>query len=156
MDLMYYGRAVRTHWIIFLLGVLVCTAAAAALAWTRTEIYEAQSQFFVSPSGKPTDLSDTYQGGLFTEQRVQSYARIMSSPLLAQSVITQLGLSEGVQDIQDTIDASVPVDSVLINVKVRDESPAGPRRSQMRSPTSSPDCPHAGKTAVAARNRQSR
>ncbi len=124
MDLMYYARAVRTHWIIFLLGVLVCTGAAAALAWTRTEIYEAQSQFFVSPSGKPTDLSDTYQGGLFTEQRVQSYARIMSSPLLAQSVIRQLGLSEGVQDVQDTIDASVPIDSVVINVTVQDESPA--------------------------------
>jgi succinoglycan biosynthesis transport protein ExoP len=123
MDLKQYVRVLRAHWALIVLGVLVCTGAAAVLAWTRTPIYEAQTQLFVSTSDAPTDLSQAYQGGLFAQQRVQSYAKIVSSPPVAQAVIKQLGLTRGVQDIQEEIRASVPVDSVLIDVAVRDESP---------------------------------
>ena len=123
MDLNQYVRVLRAHWALIVLGVLVCTGAAAALAWTRTPIYEARTQLFVSTRDAPADPTQAYQGGLFAQQRVQSYARIVSSPPVAEAVIEQLGLNRSVQEIQEEIRASVPVDSVLIDLEVRDESP---------------------------------
>lgn len=108
---------------LVVLGVLVCTAAAGVLAWSRTPVYAAETQLFVSTSGVPADLSQTYQGGLFSQQRVRSYAKVMSSAAVAQAVIKDLRLSQSVEDVQGKIRASVPTDSVLINVTVRDRSP---------------------------------
>jgi succinoglycan biosynthesis transport protein ExoP len=123
MDLKGYLRVLRAHWMLVVISVLVCMAAAGGLAWTRTSIYAAKTQMFVSTSGVPADLSQTYQGGLFSQQRVRSYAKVMSSATVAQAVIDELHLSESVQDVQGKIRASVPTDSVLIDVTVKDESP---------------------------------
>jgi succinoglycan biosynthesis transport protein ExoP len=123
MDLNQYARVLRTHWLLIVLSVLACMGAAAALAWTRTPMYAAQAQLFVSTSGGPTDLSQTYQGGLYVQQRVQSYARIVSSPPVARAVIDQLRLTETVPQLQAKVDASVPKDTVLINVTTEDRSP---------------------------------
>src|SRR5919204_2905816 len=123
MDLNQYARVLRTHWVLMVLSVLACTGAAAWLAWTRTPTYAAQAQLFVSTSGGPIDLSQTYQGGLFAQQRVQSYARIVASPPVAQAVIKQLGLKETVPQLQARIDASVPTDTVLIDITAKDHSP---------------------------------
>src|SRR3954454_2536506 len=123
MDLKQYLRVFRAHWRLILVSVLICTGAAAAYAWTRTAIYEAGTQLFVSNRGVSADLSQAYAGGLFTQERVQSYSQIVSSPLVAQAVIKELGLRKTVQELQDEIRGSVPTGSVLIDVKVRDQSP---------------------------------
>jgi polysaccharide biosynthesis transport protein len=123
MDLHQYARVLRTHWVLIALSVLACMLAAAALAWTRTPVYAAQSQLFVSTTGGPIDPSQTYQGGLFAQQRVQSYARIVASPSVAQAVIKQLGLKETVPQLQAKIGASVPADTVLIDITAKDQSP---------------------------------
>jgi polysaccharide biosynthesis transport protein len=122
MDLHQYARVLRRHWVLIALGVLVCTGPAAWLAWTRTPIYAARAQLFVSSSGGPTDLSQAYQGGLFVQQRVQSYAQIVSSPPVAEAVIKQLGLTESVPQLQAKIHASVPMNTVLIDVTAEDRS----------------------------------
>jgi succinoglycan biosynthesis transport protein ExoP len=123
MDLQQYVRVLRAHWLLIGASVFVCTVAAALLAWTRTPIYAAGTQLFVSAPGVPADLGQTYQGGLFSQQRVLSYAQIVSSPAVAQAVIRQLGLSESVEELQGKIRASVPKDTVLIDVTVKDRSP---------------------------------
>jgi capsular exopolysaccharide synthesis family protein len=123
MDLNQYARVLRAHWLLIIFSILACTLAAGWLAWTRTPIYAAQTQLFVSTSGSTTDPIQTYQGGLFAQQRVGSYARIVASPAVAEAVIRQLGLRESVQQLQAKIHASVPTDTVLINVTARDASP---------------------------------
>jgi succinoglycan biosynthesis transport protein ExoP len=123
LDLKQYVRVLRAHWLLLVLSVLVCTGAAAALAWTRTPSYAAQTQMFVSAGGGRTDLNQTYLGGLFSQQRIRSYADIVQSPAVAQAVIRELRLSKSVQGVQDAISASVPTDTVLLNVKVTDRSP---------------------------------
>jgi succinoglycan biosynthesis transport protein ExoP len=123
MSLQQYVRVLRAHWLLIVVSVLVCTVAAGLLAWTRPAIYAARTQLFVSTPGVPADLSQTYQGGLFSQQRVLSYAQIVSSPAVAEAVITQLSLPENVRQLQGKIRASVPTDTVLINVTVRDRSP---------------------------------
>jgi polysaccharide biosynthesis transport protein len=122
MDLRQYFRLLHAHWAVIAASVVICTAAAAALAWTRTPIYTASTQLFVSTGGA-SEPGQAYQVGLFTQQRVRSYAQIVSSPPVTQAVIQELGLRERTPELQSRIRASVPTDTVLIDVTVKDGSP---------------------------------
>jgi capsular exopolysaccharide synthesis family protein len=106
------------------IGVVACTAIAATLALTKEPAYEAGTQFFVSTSGAGKDVGDAYRGELFSQQRVASYAEIVSSTELLRAVARQLRLPGGMRELQGNLRASVPPDTVLIDVTARDESPA--------------------------------
>jgi tyrosine-protein kinase len=123
MDLRDFVRVLRARWPLVLYSVLVCGVAAGVLAWGRTPIYEAKTQLFVSTGGLPADLSETYQGGLFSQQRVRSYAQIVNSPAVTSRVIERLDLETTPDELGEAVDAEAPVDTVLINVTVRDPSP---------------------------------
>jgi succinoglycan biosynthesis transport protein ExoP len=125
MDLKQYARLLRAHWVLILGTMVACNAAAAVLAWTREPVYTAQTQLFVSTAGPRSDSSpsETYQGGLFSQARVTSYANVVSSPSVVQAVIKQLGIDRSVQDVQSKLSASVPEGTVLIDVTVTDRSP---------------------------------
>lgn len=113
-----------------LVAVVVGTAAAAAYAWTREPVYAAHAQLFVSTPVAPSDLtpSEIYQGGLASQTRAESYARIASSPPVAEGVIDRLGLSRSPQSLQSAISASVPEGTVLIDLTVDGSTP---REAQM-------------------------
>jgi succinoglycan biosynthesis transport protein ExoP len=123
MELNQYVALLRAHWLLVLVTVGACLVGAGLLAWTRTPTYAAQTQSFLSTSGPGADPSQTYQGGLFAQQRVQSYAPIVSSPAVTKAVIEQLGLHESVRQLQAQIQASVPTDTVLLDITVKDHSP---------------------------------
>jgi succinoglycan biosynthesis transport protein ExoP len=122
MDLRQYARVLRRQWVIIALSVIVCTVLAGVLAWERTPTYSAQSQLFVS-TRVPAGLSEIYAGSLFAEQRIASYAEIVSSRPVVSAVIKQLNLPDTVAGLQREIHASVPPGTVLINVTVEDSSP---------------------------------
>ena len=58
MDLRQYTRTLRAHWLMIVVAVIVCTAAAGALAETRTPTYEAQTSVFVSTTGGSPDVGE--------------------------------------------------------------------------------------------------
>jgi succinoglycan biosynthesis transport protein ExoP len=118
-----YVDVLRAHWLLVVSSILVCTAGAAALAWTATPIYAAKTQLFVSPANLSRELGQSYEGGLYAQQRARTYVEIISGERGAQAVIEQLGLADTVDTVQKKIHASVPPNSVLINVTVRDRSP---------------------------------
>jgi succinoglycan biosynthesis transport protein ExoP len=124
MEIEQYVRMLRAHWVLIVAAVAVCTAAAGAYAWTREPVYAAHTQLFVSAKAA-ADLTpaEVYQGGLASQSRAESYARIVSSPPVAEAVIQELGLSESTQHVQSAITATVPAGTVLIDVTVEDESP---------------------------------
>ena len=125
MDLKQYARVLLAHWALIVATVVVCTVAAAAIAWTREPVYRTHTQLFVATTGSASDMSpsETYQGGLFSQQRVTSYANIVSSPRVAEAIVAELDLSRSVQQVQAAIQASVPEGTVLIDVTVTDSSP---------------------------------
>ena len=127
LELRQWARVLRGRWRIILPTVVLCAAIAAAYAWTRTPLYEADTQMFISTVGSTNDLSQTYQGGLFAQQRVLSYTGIVSSPPVLQSVINALSLPETVSSLQKKVSATVPQGTVLLDVAVQDNSP---RRAQ--------------------------
>jgi succinoglycan biosynthesis transport protein ExoP len=109
---------------LFIVGCVVAgTGIAAALAWTLAPTYTAHTQLFISASGGGSDASAAYQGGLFSEGRALSYIQIASSPPVLDAVIDQLHLDESRQQLREQIQASVPVNTVVLDVAVQNRSP---------------------------------
>ena len=125
MDLKRYARVLGANAALILAAVGLCTAGAVLIAWHRQPHYEAHSQLFVSTVSSPSKRSpsETYQGGLFSQQRVESYANVVASPPVVRAVIRQLHLPLSIADVQSRIRASVVNGTVLIDVTVRDSSP---------------------------------
>src|SRR4029450_3566565 len=76
MELRDYLRAVRKRWWL-VAGSIVVALGAAALGTTLTPPkYSASVTFFVGTQTK--GVSDAYQGSLFSQQRIKSYADLLS------------------------------------------------------------------------------
>jgi capsular polysaccharide biosynthesis protein len=117
-----YLQILRRHWPIVISIPVVCVAAGAAIAWTRTPAYTASTQLFVSASAPSGNPAQSYDGGLFAQQRVLSYISIVSSPSVVQDALSSLGYHDSVPQVQREISASVPTGTVLLNVSVTDHS----------------------------------
>lgn len=127
MELRDYLRVLRKRWkVVALLTLLVLGAATARTLWT-TPTYQSSTQLFVSTQGGG-DTSQLLQGSTFTQQRVKSYADIVTSPRVLDPVIQQLGLTITPGDLAKSITAEAPLDTVLINVAVVDKSPEQAQR----------------------------
>jgi polysaccharide biosynthesis transport protein len=122
MELNQYFRVLRAHWLLILAAVVICTGAAAALAWTRTAVYAAETQLFVS-TRPSSDQSELYAGALFTQQRMRSYAELVSGERVTAAVIKRLGLPYTVEELQPRIQAAVRPNTVLLDIMVEDASP---------------------------------
>lgn len=123
VELQGYIRVLRKRWQFVALLTLLAVAGAAAASLLATPQYEARTQLFVSTQAEGS-TSDLLQGSSFTQQRVKSYADVVTSPRVLQPVIDELGLETTSDELAATVTAEVPLDTVLINVSVRNESPA--------------------------------
>jgi polysaccharide biosynthesis transport protein len=117
-----YLAMLRKRWMSVLVITMVAVAAAATVTLLATPTYEAKSQVFVSVSTGGT-TSDLLQGSNFTQNRVKSYADMVTSPRVLIPVIKQLGLPTTPDQLAKSITADAPLDTVLINVTVTDVSP---------------------------------
>jgi capsular exopolysaccharide synthesis family protein len=70
------------------------------------------------------DISALAQGSNFTQQRVKSYAQLISAEGTLAPVIQELHLKTTPVELAKEIKATVPVDTVIIDVTVKDQSPA--------------------------------
>jgi succinoglycan biosynthesis transport protein ExoP len=113
---------VRSRWVSILLITAVVFAGAMAMTLLATKTYQAKSQVFVSSSNgnSPNDL---LQGSSFTQNRVKSYADLVTSPSVLLPVIQKLGLATTPNALAQRISAESPLDTVLIDVTVTDPSP---------------------------------
>jgi capsular exopolysaccharide synthesis family protein len=118
-----YLRTIRRHWSLVVLVFGLVGVAAAGYTLSRSPTYSASTRLFVSVRTDDTSVTDLTQGGTFTQQRVKSYANLLTSPSLMQQVIRQLGLTYTPADLAEHVAASNPPDSVLLEIKVRDRDP---------------------------------
>jgi succinoglycan biosynthesis transport protein ExoP len=124
VDLHDYVRVLRKRWRLIAICLLAAIGAAAAFSWTATPRYEAKTQLFVAANDTSGGLSNLAQGGQFTQQRVQSYADIVNSPEVTDAIADRLQVGLSGKDIAREISASAPLNTVLVNVSVRDRYPA--------------------------------
>jgi polysaccharide biosynthesis transport protein len=123
MTVTQYLRIIRAHWLIVLLATALGAIGAMTVALLQTPVYSATAELFVSTGGNNSDINTLIQGSSFTQQRVKSYADVVTSPRVLQPVIDGLHLPyTRVSDLGRHVTASSPIDTVLLDVKVTDTS----------------------------------
>lgn len=124
MELRDFLRVLRRRWRIVVALVVLSTTTAVTLTALSTRVYQADAQVFVSlqDSGGGT-TSGAYQGNLFSQERVKSYAKIANSPKVTGAVVDQLDLDLTPAQVASKITATAPADTVLVDLVVRDPSP---------------------------------
>jgi polysaccharide biosynthesis transport protein len=123
MDLKDFYRLVLRNLLLVLLSTVIGISIAGGITYFTTPKYEAKIQLFVSTPSSAVDISALVQGSSFSQQRVKSYAQIIPSSKTLIPVIEKLGLDTTPEKLAKRIKASAPLDTVLINVTVQDESP---------------------------------
>ncbi len=92
MELRDYLRIIRRRWMLIVTTFLLVVIAAAAVTFQTTPQYQSSTDLFVSTSAN--DVSEAYQGGTFSAQRVSSYADVATSVATASMVGGELGIDE--------------------------------------------------------------
>src|SRR4051812_24926059 len=105
MDLRDYLRAIRKRWWMVVGAVGVAVAVAVGVTALTPPTYAASVTFFVKSGG--TQVSDAYQGNLFSQQRVKSYVDVLTSNRLAQAIVTKHNPGVSADTVQAGITAQV-------------------------------------------------
>lgn len=121
MELRDYLRIARRRWRIIVGCTVVAVAIAALVTWRTTPEYTSSARLFVSTT--QSNSSEAYQGSLFSEQRVASYASLVSQRELADRVIDRLGLRMSPEELTNRVTAKVVPETVLLEISVTDPSP---------------------------------
>lgn len=127
MELRDYLRILRRRWLLIVTVILLVVGGAAAWTFTSTPIYQSTARLFVSTAASDTGDSAgaAYQGGLFSQQRVTSYAdQVSKSQTLAEAVIDDLDLRLSTGEVLGAVTATVVPETVNIDLSVRDADPA--------------------------------
>ena len=118
MDLLRQLRHVRRHWWVALVTVMVALGVSAFLTVRAQPRYVASVTFFVTTPNP--GVTDAYQGGLFLQQRVKSYADLLSSDRLAQSVVAETPVGLTADEVQRRVSTSTETGTVLLRASVTD------------------------------------
>ncbi|MDQ1538121.1 MAG: tyrosine-protein kinase, partial [Actinomycetota bacterium] len=122
MELKDYIRVIRKRWQIIVAVMLVVMVGTALATAISPKVYEAQTRLFVSTQGGG-GVNDLVSGSNFTQQRVKSYADVITTPNVLDPVIRILHLNTTAAKLADEITATVPLDTVLIEVAVTNSDP---------------------------------
>lgn len=122
MDLQTYLRILRKHWRMVPLLTLAMVAVAAGVTYLMPKSYESQLQFFVS-TVDTSDNSQLAQGSNFLQQRVKSYSQLLTAPVVLEPVAKRVGLKTAAAELANDVTATIPTDTVLIDVTVRSGDP---------------------------------
>ena len=124
VDLRDYTGVLRKRWITFLAVVAACLGIAVLTLVRATPTYQASVKFFVSTPASTGDSQQAYTGGLFSQQRVKSYADLLQGPKIAELVAEQPGIDLTADQVQATLGAQAIPDTVLLVATVTDTDPA--------------------------------
>lgn len=127
MEVIEYLRMLGRRW-GWVTGFTVL-GVAAAVAWVLTapKIYSATAEMFVgsvvSTPGTGESSAATQSASQFTLARMPSYAALVDSPIVARDVLDQLKLPLNVNQFASHVSASVPPQTVLLQVTATDRDP---------------------------------
>lgn len=126
MDVRDCLRAVRRRWWLVLAAVAAALGIAAGMTAIAVPQYATSVTFFVTTPSR--GVTDSYQGGLFSKQRVRSYADLLVGNKIAAAVAAEDGVGLSAAEIQSRVSARGVPDTVLLVATVTDESPARSER----------------------------
>ncbi len=119
MELSDYIRTLRKNWVIILVLTVVGLGASGGYSLSRTSIYESTSTVFVSTQAGST-AAELQQGSSFTQARINTYVGLITTPVVLNPVIAELGVAESADRLASQIKASAALNSTLITITVSD------------------------------------
>lgn len=122
MDLSEYVSAWKKRWLTIVVTSLLVVAAVTGGSFLLPPRYEATSELLVSAQGS-TSLSDMSQGVSFTERQLQSYKELVTSAVILDPVIAELGLTEDAEELAKDVSATVPPNTFLLQITADHSDP---------------------------------
>ncbi|GAA1059359.1 polysaccharide biosynthesis tyrosine autokinase [Agromyces bracchium] len=124
MELRDYVRILHRNWVLILACTLLGVAAAAAYSLVVTPKYVATTELYVSVrAGDSAATGDLVQGTNFARQAVTSYVDVVDSAIVLDRVVEELGLEATSGELSASVEASSPLNTVLIDIAVTDSDP---------------------------------
>ena len=121
MEPIEYLRTVTRRWLLIVITGLLGAAAAWGYAATIPAEYQATNSVFVT-SDRGETTSELLQTSTFTQNLVQSYAQLATTPTVLDPVISRLGLNISSQALATRVTAVTPLNTVFINITVTSRS----------------------------------
>jgi capsular exopolysaccharide synthesis family protein len=118
----YWNLVLKNLSLVLILAFIGATVGL-LVSFSSPKIYRTGSQIFISTPTPTIDIGSLQQGSSFAQQRVISYARVISGPATLVPVIQELGLKMSASELAQKISSSAPLGTVLINIQVTDASP---------------------------------
>ncbi|MFI1076052.1 polysaccharide biosynthesis tyrosine autokinase [Streptomyces puniciscabiei] len=123
MDLRGYLKVLARRWPSILISLVLGIGGGLAAIAVSTPVYAARTQLFVA-TRSGVDTAELNQGQSFSQARVQSYAAIVATRQVTEPVVRELRLKTTPEQLASRISAEAPINTVLINITVRDRVPS--------------------------------
>jgi capsular exopolysaccharide synthesis family protein len=120
MSFQDYVRIARKRWWMLLTAVGLSLGIAILVTLQTVALYATSVTFFITTPN--TGVSDAYQGGLFSQQRVRSYQDLLTSDQLALLVAQDRSLGLTPAEVRERITAEALPETVLLRATVTDAS----------------------------------
>lgn len=121
MDLRDYLRVLRRHWLLISLAFVAAVAVSGLVTSRMVPEFASSSRIFISTNNSSSDQA--YQNGLFSTQRVASYADLVTGKDMAADVIADLGLDMDPTTLSQRVTAQAVPETVLLTITVTDPDP---------------------------------
>jgi capsular exopolysaccharide synthesis family protein len=115
-------RILRRSWIIVVAATLAGLMAAGMASMLSKPTYTSETQLFVAIQNSGS-VQEMQQGNTFSQSRVQSYVKTVTTPVVLDPVISSLGLTTTPAALASNVRANTDLNTVLINISVNDTSP---------------------------------
>jgi capsular exopolysaccharide synthesis family protein len=126
MNLRDLVRVLRTRWLTIAAISLTTIIGSILITLTTTPLYQSSTRLFVSTT-VGASASDLYNANRLSQERVLSYAELLKGTTLAQRTVDKLQLDMTAVELQQRVVAKPKNDTVLITLRVLDESPVRAR-----------------------------
>ncbi|KAA0101929.1 hypothetical protein CIW49_00755 [Mycolicibacterium sp. P1-18] len=122
-----FVRLIGRRWPLIVVAVLVGIVGAGAVSALSPPSYHSSTRVLVGTCAEGS-IEQAYQCGMFTKDRAQSYAALVTSDVLAQRVVDDLHLDAAANDVASKITAIAEPETALIEITVTDSDPDEARR----------------------------
>lgn len=122
MDIREYVAALRKRWYVVAILAMIGASWGLYQGATTAPQYRATSQVFVSLSGGAS-AAELVQGSTYTQNLVQSYAKLATMPAVLDPVIDRLDLDTDSKSLARSVAAEAPLDTVIIQITATQGTP---------------------------------
>lgn len=122
MQLSRFLNVLGRRWLTVVMLTLVGAGAAAGFSFLTSPTYASHASVFFSIQFG-TSANELVQGATYTQNSVTSFATLATKPIVLDAVIDDLGLDTTASVLAQRVEATAPLNTVIVEISVTDLSP---------------------------------